>query len=194
VNCYNPDYCKPGSSLGGLSDVQASLFSGSSLHLLRTIFHDPAHALVRHQLAKSGLRAAWSVYVDGWPAFHLRRSFRPTRQTASRRWQDRKRINSVPNSRPTRFKETHYRLAPPVYPHFQIHARSSHAIIPSTIARSVVAMSMLRRLNRNGHLPVPNLGGFRPNKRTNCPASSPRKAICRSHAKSLSEYWHRHKS
>jgi hypothetical protein len=35
--------------------------------------------------------------------------------------------------------------------HFPIHARSSHAIIPSTTARNVVAMNRLRRLNRQGH-------------------------------------------
>jgi hypothetical protein len=35
--------------------------------------------------------------------------------------------------------------------HVPIHALSSHAIIPSTTARNVVAMNRLRRLNRSGH-------------------------------------------
>ena len=35
--------------------------------------------------------------------------------------------------------------------HFPIHARSSHAIIPSTTARNVVTMNRLRRVNRGGH-------------------------------------------
>src|SRR5450755_389306 len=34
--------------------------------------------------------------------------------------------------------------------HFPIHARSSHAIIPSTTATTVVAISMVRRENRGG--------------------------------------------
>ena len=33
----------------------------------------------------------------------------------------------------------------------RIHARSSHALIPSTMARNVVAMNRLRTVNRQGH-------------------------------------------
>jgi hypothetical protein len=35
--------------------------------------------------------------------------------------------------------------------HFPIHARSSHAIIPSTTARNVIAMNKLRSVNCGGH-------------------------------------------
>jgi hypothetical protein len=38
--------------------------------------------------------------------------------------------------------------------HFPIHARSSHAIIPSTTARKVVAMNRLGRANREVQVPT----------------------------------------